>query len=64
MKWGMKGTTEAEKSQEMTRLREKGRIRKQNERRKEEKKKKESTQKRNWQIFISVSYFLSKFCIF
>lgn len=33
----MKGKREAEKSQEMTRLREKGRIRKQNERRKEEK---------------------------
>lgn len=37
--------------------------RKQNKGR-QEKKKEESTQKRNWQIFISASYFLSKFCIF
>lgn len=26
--------------------------------------KKESTQKRSWQVLISASYFLSKFCIF
>lgn len=56
----MKGKREAEKSQEMTRLREKGRIRKQNERRKEEKNKKRKVHKRGTGRFLFLSPIFSQ----